>query len=74
MNHLVKITENYDGDVPEEDQRWCATVNGDTCRTICGETLDTASHYVAEEKAVKRGGITCNLCLNMIKQIKSIKL
>lgn len=75
MNHLVKITENYDGEVPKEDQRWCYATNAfDTCRTLCGETLDAASHYRAEEKAVKRGGITCKQCLAVIKDIKSVRL
>ncbi len=74
MNDLVKITENQDGVIDAVDQRWCATVFTDTNRTVCGSTLDAASHYVAESKLVHRGGITCEKCLSVIREIKRIKL
>ncbi len=74
MNSLVMITENYDGKVSTGDLRWCAFAYFDTVRTLCGETLDEASHYRAEHKTVVRGGITCHQCLSIVRAIKSIKL
>ncbi|PHR55958.1 MAG: hypothetical protein COA43_14665 [Robiginitomaculum sp.] len=74
MNNLVKITENYDGEVNESYQRWCAYAEFDTTRTLCGETLDDASHFVAIFKEVKKGGITCERCIDIVKEIKQYKL
>ena len=74
MNKLVKIIEDYDGEVEESEQRWHAMVFTDTNRTACGIALDSASRHVVEEKAVKRGGITCRHCVNTILDYKGIKL
>lgn len=72
-NYLVQITENEDGEVDEP--RWCAAGgSGDTDRTLCGETLDQASHVVFKQKITKRGGITCHMCIDFIKEIKGYKL
>lgn len=74
-NHLIKIAESHSQGVREEsDQVWCALASMDTERTICGDAVDTENIIKAEFKVVKRGGITCPLCLSVIKQIKAIKL
>lgn len=71
-NQLVKVIA-YEG--KEEQPLWHATMFFDTARTLCGcYALDEAVNHEAEYKEVQRGGITCTLCLSVIKKIKSIKL
>lgn len=74
MNNLVKLTENFDGEVDKSDQRWCAYAEFDTTRTLCGETMDAASPFLAIYKKVERGGITCERCIDIVKEIKKYKL
>lgn len=78
MNHLVKILTDDSGEPREKKfQTWCLIVyeNG-TNRAFCsGEAFgggDSACDY--ERKTVKRGGITCEKCIDRIKEIKAIKL
>lgn len=47
----------------------------DTYRLMCtGEAYDSSADLALESKEVKRGGITCKLCMNIVKEIKAIKL
>ncbi|KIF51026.1 hypothetical protein [Vibrio owensii] len=74
-NHLIKITESHSQGVREEsEQVWCALASMDTERTLCGDAVDSDNIIKAEFKVVKRGGITCPLCLSVVKQVKAIKL
>lgn len=74
-NQLIKIIECHSqGVIDTEKQRWCAIADSDTERTLCGDAVDSDNLIEAERKTVKRGGITCPLCLSFIKQVKQIKL
>ena len=73
--HLIKIIESHSqGMRDSESLHWCATGSIDTERTLCGDAIDSANLIKAEYKTVKRGGITCPLCLSFIKEVKKIKL
>jgi hypothetical protein len=73
MNHLVEVSTDSNGDIYEPEARiWCVASSSDVPRTLCGLTLDEHANF--EEKAVLRGGITCCKCLEIVKEIKSIKL
>lgn len=77
MNHLVKIISNDDGDkLSKEEQVWHVAIKSDALRTLCtGEAFgfgESSCEY--EEKWVKRGGITCDACLQKVKFIKKIRL
>jgi hypothetical protein len=78
MNQLVKVIANDDGDeIPVEDQVWhVSSYGGGSPRVICtGEVFGIGEgSLVYQEKEVKRGGITCERCLDIVKGIKSIKL
>ena len=74
---LVKVIKTDDGEkVNTTDQTWCATAfGGNTTRTLCtGEAIDGSSDVEVETKTVKRGGITCEECLDAIKHYKAIRL
>ena len=74
---LVRITKTEDNEnVNIIDQVWCVTAfGGDTTRTLCtGEAIDGSSHVEVDTKTVKRGGITCEECLDAIKHYKAIRL
>ena len=75
MNILVKITALESGE-PVEDAKWCLLLAiGDTARTVCtGDAIDGSSHYEHQIKTVKRGGITCEDCIQTVKIFKEIKL
>ena len=78
-NSLVKIFIDEDGlKVPKEDQRWCLADPSpqlDTERVLCsGQVLDIDTHAQWEEKITKRGGITCDKCLEAVRGYKQIKL
>ncbi len=76
MNKLVKILSDEDGD-KIENPKWCLTQCTDgSLRTLCsgecfGEGEGRATYTTKE---VKRGGITCEKCLEIIKLYKSIRL
>ncbi|RIW17915.1 hypothetical protein DS957_003880 [Vibrio harveyi] len=75
MNDLIKIIETHSqGKRTSDEQAWCATASADTERTLCGDAIDSCNLIEAEYKTVKRGGITCALCLSVIKHVKAIKL
>jgi hypothetical protein len=75
---LVKILTSDDGDKRDKDlQYWhLVEIVGGGPATFCqGEYFghgESGCEY--EEKEVKRGGITCPLCLERLKWVKSIKL
>ena len=80
MNSLVKQIINDDGEqVPAEKQKWhcLTTVCGDAAMLCTGEFVDegamsgNGAEYVFKE--VRRGGITCEKCLETVKEFKSIK-
>ena len=73
MNKLIRL-HAFDGDPMPNDEHWCATCSTDTLRTVCGYALDACADYRADTKTVQRGGITCPACIEVIKQIKDIKL
>lgn len=78
MNWLVMITKTDDGEiVPKSERKWCATTAPDGSeRTLCtGEVFGEGEGAArAETKQVTRGGITCKVCLETIKEIKAIRL
>lgn len=79
MSHeLVKILVRESGEaVLPEDQVWCLSWSlAGAAATFCtGEVFgEGEGHAQYETKTVKRGGITCPVCLQTIKEIKSIKL
>ena len=74
---LVKILSSDDGEPRDKHLQywhWILTDTGN--HTLCeGEFFgygESACEY--EIKTVKRGGITCPKCLEIIKEIKAIKL
>ena len=72
MNLLVKLTEDEDRQVVL--MGWCAVVQADKRRTVCGHDISDISRFEYKEKTVIRGGITCKECMFVINQIKAIKL
>lgn len=73
MNNLVTI-HSVNGDENDRDAgKTHAIIALDDSRTICsGLVFSEESDFTL--KKVKRGGITCETCLDVIKRIKSIKL
>ncbi len=72
---LVKITRNDDGDkIPDAKWHWIMSIDAD--RTLCGGEAFGEGESRAEYKlkTVKRGGITCQQCLSIIKEMKAIEL
>lgn len=75
-NQLVKLLTNDDGD-SYDDPRWhLIDYNGSDPATFCsGEFFGYGqSGCDYDIKVVKRGGITCESCLEKIKDIKAVKL
>ena len=78
MQTLAKQIVNEDGDkIPEDEQVWhgLQSLVGDTGLICTMEFIDYgagAGSYITKD--VKRGGITCDKCLDTIKYYKSIKL
>ena len=77
MNHCVKFITDHDGSA-FKDNFWHLVFDDFTGirRTFCtGDVIDEGeTDAEVRHKHVKRGGITCDDCLDKIKQIKSIKL
>lgn len=73
--HLVKILTNEDGE--REKREWCLVQNySDAPRTVCrGEVFgEGEGNATFKEKFSKKGGITCESCLQIIKWYKSINI
>ena len=75
MNILVKILVNDTGEI-EESPKWHLMTNKMGNQAFCtGEFVGIGeSRCEFEIKTVKRGGITCERCLQEIKRIKAVKL
>lgn len=74
MNNLVRIFTDDDG-VNVYTGLWCVKVvrSGEEMALCTGDFLfNSGVEY--EEKETKRGGITCQRCMEIIKEIKGIKL
>jgi hypothetical protein len=80
MHTLVKLLINEDEDVQMSNVWHFRTHAGGSYMLLCtGEVYDTESHQgegyaLAVEKTVQLGGITCPDCMDIIKNMKSIKL
>ena len=78
MQTLVKQLVNEDQNpIPVDGQRWHAIhhVSGDLAMICTGEFIcygAGAGEYITKD--VKRGGITCDRCIEVIKYYKAIKL
>lgn len=74
MNYLVKMITDEDGE--EQEPLWHFVTSEDSERCFCdGQCFGHGEGAATfETKTVKRGGITCPRCLELIKLIKSIKL
>jgi hypothetical protein len=76
MNALVKILTSDDGET-RRNPKWHLAVSttGDFATFCEGEFFGLgASGCEYETKTSKRGGITCPLCLEKIREIKKVKL
>lgn len=78
MSHkIVKLFVNDDGEyIPSDERVWHYSFSSfNTQEIFCsGECFgfgESGAKYL--EREVKSGGITCQVCLNKIKQIKKIK-
>jgi len=78
MHTVVMILKTEDGDDVEKDERkWCLVhVSAGASMTLCtGEVFEFGEgNASAKTKQVSRGGITCEDCLDIINEIKSIRL
>jgi len=76
VNDLVKLITDDDG-VAIESPEWCLIYfGGGSVVTLCSRESfgygDGPEDYLT--KKTERGGITCNNCLAIIKEIKAVKL
>ena len=78
MNRLVRIIRDDDGNFQSTHLSWHLVdpANHEAPRTLCGgEAFGEGESAVEfEEKFVKRGGITCDDCLDAIRIYKSVLL
>lgn len=76
MHRVVKITKDNWGSKRLNPKWHLVVTDAATDRTLCdGEAFgvgDSRAEY--EEKTCKKGGITCDDCLDEIRWFKSIKL
>jgi len=74
MKHtLVMMEVDHHGNIAYTSDYWCLVVNGQQLCT--GESISDGNYYqrfTTKERA--RGGITCPECLEMVREIKSVKL
>ena len=76
-NQLVRITKVHNGYGEEEksdDGSWHGVIQSLRPATVCGYDIGATTPYSFDKKEVRRGGINCHICLNLIRQIKEIKL
>lgn len=72
-----RITKDRDGSLVEDDFKlWHVSApGGDTDQLLCsGIAMDAAGDIEVDVKEVRRGGVTCQLCLSAIREVKAIKL
>lgn len=78
MNNLVQIISDEDGEFVEPDDRvWClSVVGGGGPMCLCSGLVfgygEGSATYI--EKTVKRGGVTCEVCISAIRELKAVKL
>lgn len=73
---VVKITHDEDGR-KVHDPKWHYVTNwADAPRTLCGGEVfgEGEGSAVFKTKQLKKGSITCGVCIEFIKEIKSIPL
>ena len=73
---LVKLLTDDDGyKIDKPKWHYVVTLTGDPATLCSGEFFGIGqSSCTYKEKTVERGGITCERCLKIIKEIKDIKL
>ena len=74
MKHtLVKVITTREGNYSSTEDYWCLNAYG---RQLCtGEYIEADGRWQqVEEKERAKGGITCPECLEMIKEIKKVRL
>lgn len=76
MNNLVKLITTDDGE-KQKNTKWHLVVNraGGSMAFCTGEFFgfgSSACEY--EERQLSRGGITCDDCLRLVKEIKEVKI
>jgi len=75
MNIVYRRLRDDDGNEIHEDEWHIADPSADVARILCtGEAIDGDSLVILDSKEVKRGGITCKKCLQIIKDFKAIRL
>lgn len=81
MNLLAKQIIDDDGEaLALDDHRWhyVADISGDRAIICTGEFIDDAASSgngsLYETKTTKRGGITCENCIAIIREYKAIRL
>jgi len=76
MNHLVKVISDDEGYEVDNKVWHLATFGGGSPTVLCTSEVFGYGEggAVVEEKEVKRGGITCDHCIEIIKKIKSVRL
>jgi len=76
MHTLIKLITNEDGDTCDPVWHLLNPDSGSGNNILCtGEYIGLGeSECVYEEKTVKRGGITCQPCIEQIKALQNIKL
>lgn len=77
MSHrVVKLLTNDDGDKYPNTYWHFVEKRGDAPRTLCGGECfgDGETSLLFKEKVVEKGGVTCPICLSIIKYYKSINL
>lgn len=78
MNHLVMMIKDDDNEIiSEEGRKWCLiSSSAGSNVTLCTGEVFEPGEGVAEgiSKTVTRGGITCKICLDIIRRIKAVRL
>ena len=79
MNYRIRILTSDRGDRYDDEfaKLWHVAIESAGCTvTLCGgEAVGVGvSGCEYKEKSVKRGGITCGKCIEVLKAIKGVKL
>lgn len=75
MPFVLRRTRDDDGVEIHGDDWHVGDPSAEAPRILCtGEAIDGNSGVILEEKETKRGGITCEKCLYIVRRFKAIKL